>query len=793
MLVAKCKEVKAGLIVLALVSAGIGWVIPRGLLAQSAEQIEVAADAEAQQEGKSPPPPRLDGQGNPLPASAVARLGSARFRHEGLVGPFALSSDGRTIAAVVRWRGKSVAFWDAATGKLTRRMTFEHPVDYLALSPDGKSVAIGSAGDLKHPDGSVRILNLDTGVEKLRFEGLQRSGYLKTRFGPWGAAYFTPDGLTLLDHRRDGSVRMWDVRSGKERGHLAGVHWNVWDVSPDGKLLAAAQEESKNVLRLMDAATGTEVRQLKHSSNTSSAAFAPDGKILAVAFGGPAREGRRGNSGSAQIALWSLENGKSLGVLPGNRSEVTALAFSPDGKTLASAGRYSPLRLWDVASQKEIKKAEFQYYSIFQLAFSRDGKTLILRGDENNLRLWDVVAWRERFAEEGPGHEITAVVFSPDGKLIACASPNHYYAFGSSVWVWKTDTGQFVRKFDTASWPMMFSSDSKSLRVAGRGFDSNIWDLKTGKSKPGPSIRGIVRGTVAVSPDGKTIASWDRNLIIDLAPIGERKIPRFVELPSDPPRNKSYVTSLCFSLDGKTLYAGGVWKQILRWDVATGNALPRLGEHDSPLSAIALSADGRSLAAMTVVGSLYLWELASGQARLVKKDAGPANQMAFSPDGQLLALANRVDGTMALHESLFPRPPANREQIQLVRMADAKMIRGFSGHLGGIDCLSFSPDGRRLASGGHDTTVLLWNVPSLRENKAPLLESAKLEALWASLNGTAAEAHLGMVTLTAAPTQTVPFLRVRLKPPSVDSRASLGCSSNWTATNSRSAKKQCAN
>lgn len=442
MFFAKLKYFPIGLLVLIVVAS-------RGL-AVFPERSEAASEEKTQQE---PASPRLDRQSHALPPGAVARLGSVRFRYEGLLGPFALSPDGRSVAAVHRWRGNSVAFWDAATGKLIRRMTFEQPVHYLTFSPDGKSLALGLTGDLQHPDGCLRIVDLVTGAEKRRFEGLKNFGFLKTHFATWGAAYFTPDGRTLINLRKDGSVQMWDTQSGKETGKPVGGEWNLWGLSPDGKLLAAAQEKSKNVLHLMDAVTGKEVRQLKHSSNANTAAFSPDGKVLAVAFGLPTGKDRRENPEPVRIALWSLESGKSLGILSGSRSEVTALAFSPDGKSLVSAERSPSLRLWDVASQKEIKKADFEFYSVSQLAFSRDGKTLIMGGNENHLRLWDVAAWRERFAEEGPGHEITSIVFSPNGKLLACASPNPFYAFGSTVWVWKSDTGELVRKLGTRRGP----------------------------------------------------------------------------------------------------------------------------------------------------------------------------------------------------------------------------------------------------------------------------------------------------------------------------------------------------
>jgi WD40 repeat protein len=136
------------------------------------------------------------------------------------------------------------------------------------------------------------------------------------------------------------------------------------------------------------------------------------------------------------------------------------------------------------------------------------------------------------------------------------------------------------------------------------------------------------------------------------------------------------------------------------WDTTTGESLPSIGKQDGGANAIALSSDERSIATVTQSGDLYLWEIASGKSRLVVKDAGHEAPIAFSPDGRLLALAN-----------------AKQERVQIVRISDGKVIRRFCGHLGRISFLCFAPDGRALASGGYDSTVLVWDVAGLTESR----------------------------------------------------------------------------
>jgi WD40 repeat protein len=275
---------------------------------------------------------------------------------------------------------------------------------------------------------------------------------------------------------------------------------------------------------------------------------------------------------------------------------------------------------------------------------------------------------------------------------------------------------------------------------------------------------------IAVSPDGKALAGWgsDNPRVILLWNLTNGEKLRTLEVSSEQPQERPALSSLCFAHDGKTLYASsGTHLSVLHWDSATGKSLPLLGKHDGALNGIALSPDDRSLAAVTMNGTLYLWETATRQARLIVKDAGYATSVAFSPDGRLLALANTGNNRLITRDKAIVQGVENREQVRLVRIADGKVIRRFTGHLGGIGCLSFSPDGRTLASGGQDTTVLVWDVShavAAEAKTVPPLPAEKFTELWTGLKGKAAEAHGCMQALISSPAQTVPFLGNQLKP-----------------------------
>ena len=283
--------------------------------------------------------------------------------------------------------------------------------------------------------------------------------------------------------------------------------------SPDGKVLATASGSlSSSSLRvaddtaqLWDVVTGKEITGLTHTHEglVFDVAFSPDGKVLATA------------SGDKTARLWDVASGRELTRLT-HEATVSDVAFSPDGKVLATASGNSfdfevedkTARLWDVATGTERARLTHEG-RVSYVAFSPDGKTLATASDDKTARLWavDTGTERARLTHEGG---VTHVAFSPDGKTLATAS------YDKTARLWAVDTGKELARLtheDTVS-DVAFSPDGKVLATAsGNSFDfevadntARLWDVATGKELARLTHeREVIH--VAFSPDGKTLAT----------------------------------------------------------------------------------------------------------------------------------------------------------------------------------------------------------------------------------------------------------------------------------------------
>jgi WD40 repeat protein len=666
--------------------------------------------------------------GDPLPEGAVARLGTQRFRHEWWVGAGALSPDGKTIATlssltVSLWDaatgrelrrlhtggqfqfalafspdgrtlatadiGMSVQLWDTATGQEARRFKVEftpgersYSNANLAFTPDGRSLVVQQASD-----PTIRLVDARTGLTVRHFTGadevvtalavapdgktLAASGSkggvwlwdLGTGQGPRtlprltadNVLAFTPDGRTLATGGNTGRIRLWDVGALTERKSWDGHTGSVCTVAfaDDGRTLVSAGTD--RTIRRWDAATSRELSKLEHEA-IGPILLTPDG-MTAVCPGG------HGHAEHA-IRLFDLAAGKPVRYFEGHEGNLRAVAYSPDGRLLATGAERGagPLRLWDTATGRELRQLtrDWPGANVTALAFSPDGHTLAAGEMGGAVTLWDVAAGKPRRDIPAHRHNVLALAFSPDGREVVSGS------YDGTVRVSEAATGKELRTFRVEkeiAWGLALSADG---RVAASGDQEqttvHLWDVATGKE-----LRQVNRGTsgsvnVALSPDGKTLAVGSGGpglLLVEVASGQERR-----RLPL-----KSHVNHLAFSPDGRFLAAGTqnndqTAHTVHRWVLTADRELPPRTGHRAWVSALAFAPDGRALASGSYDTTALIWSMADASAAppadlaLAWSDLASDARRAYSGIGALIAAGDR--GVSVIAKELHPAaPPAD--------------------------------------------------------------------------------------------------------------------------------------
>jgi hypothetical protein len=302
--------------------------------------------------------------------------------------------------------------------------------------------------------------------------GSSASGPLRFRLpspsGPVGKMVFSPDSRAVAAVGHGGDVHVWNAATGVSTGILTGHAdgQSHLTLGPDGKVLAISQGAT---VRLWTVATGELKATITGSGAGYSLAFSPDGQTLALANTLAATK-----SYTNRIRLWSTATGRDAGTLPGHTNGIEVLAFSRDGKLLASGGSGpNPVRVWTVASRK-IKSTLKTNVGTFAgaLAFSDDGRTLVsLRG--GTVQVWDVASARLTTAFTKSTKEMRAVGFGPGGTAFAAGAADY------AVTLWTAPAGQVARSFfigGPAS-VVTFGPDAKTLAVGGENGDVQLWDF----------------------------------------------------------------------------------------------------------------------------------------------------------------------------------------------------------------------------------------------------------------------------------------------------------------------------
>ncbi len=554
--------------------------------------------------------------------------------HSDHVGSLKFSPDGRI--ALSGSADHTLRLWDLASGKEIRIFTgHSKEIHSVAFSPDGHAALSGSE------DGTIKIWDLASGKEIRTFT--VHSASIES-------ISLSPDGRTVLSggadlnksrfhtgsRISDKTLKLWDVRSGKEIKTLGGHDGMVFSVafSPDGRTALSGSDD--NTLKLWDVASGKEIRTFAgHSNIVRSVAFSPDGRT--------ALSGSEDNT----LKLWDVASGKVIHTFTGHSEWVLSVVFSPDGRMALSGSLDTTLKLWDVVSVKEARTFAGQTNSFLSVAISPDGRTALAGCEDKTLMLFELASGRETRTFAGHSNIVRSVAFSPDGRTALSGSDDN------TLKLWDVASGKTIRTFVGHSGiirSVAFSPDGRTALSGGFDDSTKLWDVASGKN-----IRTFYWDLTYVdrvdfSPDGSAVLSggdqWvqrkDRRGRLRLWDFRSGKIIR------DFRGNSLGVSTVKFSPDGRAVLSGGEDGILELWDLASGKRIRTFTGHSDAILSISFSPDGRTALSGSRDHTLKLWDLASGnEIRTFNGNLNSAISNFISPDGRT-ALSVSWDRTIRL-------------------------------------------------------------------------------------------------------------------------------------------------
>ncbi len=675
----------------------------------------------------------------------------------------AFSPDGKRI---VTGGGGAVQVWDAGTGKAMLELKgLEGNAASVAFSPDGTRIVTGG-GTGDDQLGAVQLWDAGTGTALSQLEEHTRAVT---------NASFSPDGTRILTSSHDGTVRVWDVKTGKTLVELKGVVSSTGSVSfsPDGTRIVTCATSGKESDRrgkatVWDARTGTVLLELKGRPRAVQdtqfaqgavglgASFSPDGtRILtvggdSVGIQATVRDARTGaelleligqednvasasfspdgmqivtGSSDGRVKVWDAGTGTARVELKGHTTWMNSVAFSPDGTRIV-AGGYGEAKVWDAWTGTPLFDLKGHKGDLGCVAFSPDGARIVTGGGDGRageVKVWDTRTGAMLLELKGVRKRVAAVAYSPDGSRILTGGggppgdggppvgnqPGDSPATGAKVWDAQTGTLQFELE-GASTWvaSASFSSDGTRILTSGGMFSGDghpmIWDARTGKLQKELKVNIQTMPTVAFNKAGTLIAGgcdrgrvrvWDAETGAELF---------------DLKAHMGEVKTVVFSPDGQRIVSGGLDKTVKVWDAHTGTALLELKGFKGGVTSLSFNADGTRLVIGTRGEDLKPGERAKPGEVLVLDARLPSpvpelkgykdwtQCLSFSPDGTRLATAG----------------------LPTVKVWDARTrtaLGELKGHKEWANCLSFSPDGTRIITADADGlsgVVKAWDVKS---------------------------------------------------------------------------------
>jgi WD40 repeat protein len=425
--------------------------------------------------------------------------------------------------------------------------------------------------------------------------------------------------------------------------------------------------------------------RLEHPDTVTTVAFSPNGRWLAT------------TNNDHNVRLWQLADASTPQILAGHTGLVESSAFRPDGQVLATGSEDGTVRLWDLGDRNLPLAVIPLQAPPRSVAFSPDGRTLLTGGDDHTAHLWDVSQPHQPSPLgilEGHFDRVLAVAFSPDGRTAATAGADRTARLWNVADPHRSELMATLSEHNQEVESVAFSPDGHTLATSSADHTARLWDVSTPRQPVGLAVlagHSDQVNSVAFSPDGRILATGSADLTTRLWDVTNGRQP--AELSTLTGHTQA-VISVAFSPDGHTLATGSEDNSARVWPVPG----PVLTGHTDLVLSAAFTPDGRILASTGYDRTVRIWDtadLGNPHVLAILAEPRPLRSVALRRDGRLLAVA-AGNATVYLWDLTDPQQPTPAGTV--------------TGHVGTVRSVAFSPDGHTLATGGEDHTARLWDV-----------------------------------------------------------------------------------
>jgi WD40 repeat protein len=560
------------------------------------------------------------------------------------------------------------------------------------------------------------------------------------------SASFSPDGTRIVTVSGDGTVRVWDAKSGAVLLTFKGHNGKILSASfgPDGARVVTASDNSPpgplgiaefirrmsssgpdpraldHTAKVWDAKSGAVLVTLKgHTGDVGLASFSPDGTQVLTAGGGALKvwdtksgaevvtlKGHTDDFGLASFSLdgarivtvrsdgtvkvWDAKSGAAMLTFKGHNDWVLSASFSPDGSRIVTASQDKTAKVWDAKSGAEVLTLKGHTNLVRSASFSPDGTRVVTASDDRTAKVWDAESGAEVLTLKGHSNIVTSAVFSPDGARVVTASGELSGTLDRTVKVWdaKTDTEVLTLKAHT----------------------------------------GTVN-SASFSPDGMRVVTGDtdQTLIYGTAKVWDAKTgAAVVTLKGHTGKASANVLSVSFSPDGSQVVTGSRDGSARVWDAKSGAEVFTLKGHIVQVISVSFSPDGERILTGSFDGTAKVWDANSRAAILtLKVDSAAVDMYSRVMDaksaGRLMDAKSAAILTPKGFRSLPTSATFSPDSAQIVtasldgtaKVWDAKSgakVLTLKGHTGAVWSASFSPDGARIVTTSADQMAKVWDA-----------------------------------------------------------------------------------